>query len=110
MTRTLLGALAAALLVPAAAARADVLVPADPPVAATGCVAGARDLLAVGRAEHVVEVSSGGGPARRIRGLELCPVVAAAADGTAAVASSSGSRPARIAVRLPGGDFGSTVL
>ncbi|MDA0169272.1 hypothetical protein OJ998_09260 [Solirubrobacter taibaiensis] len=106
--------LAALLLVCAAPARADVFVPADPAGPADAhCVDAAGDVVAVTRKVRegwVIEASVGGGPWQRLLGAPVralygfCPSVAAAADGTAVIA---GGQPiARIAVRRPGGTFG----
>src|SRR5262249_8377373 len=44
-----------------------------------------------------------------LAGLEECPAVATAADGTAAIAGSAPFAPSRIVVRRAGGAFGAPV-
>jgi hypothetical protein len=93
-----------ALLTPAAA-QADAFVPADPTVKGA-CGAAADDIVAGGRefSRRQVTVAEAGAPALRFKGLRSCPVVAAAADGTALLsADDDESEP--LLVRPPGGEF-----
>lgn len=85
--------------------------PADPvPPRTATCFDAAAGTIAVGRETSrgwVVETSTADGPWQRVIGPlkgRLCPVLAAAPDGTAVVAA--GSEPARVATRPPGGTFG----
>ena len=99
------------------AARADVFVPADPPVLRSAqCVAGAGDVIAAGTdPDKPVRLSVGGGGWRELAGLRGCPVIAAAGDGTLAVAAESENPADRtsdggsLAVREPGGAFGAPI-
>ena len=90
--------------------------PADPgPPRAATCFDAAADTIAIGRETSrgwVIEASTAAGPWQRVLGPAavkgpLCPVLAAAPDGTAIVAA--GERPAQVAIRPPGGSFGPPV-
>ncbi len=87
--------------------------PADPePRRAATCFDAAADTVAIGRETTrgwVIDVSTAEGPWQRVIGPvavkgTFCPVLAAAPDGTAVLAA--GDRPARVAIRSPGGSFG----
>jgi hypothetical protein len=113
MRLALLGVVGLCAVAPAA--RADVFVPADPPRSAKGdCVASGGNVYAVGAPYGDVRVSVAGGPATEA-GLVGCPIVAAAADGTAAVlATRSGGEPGsdatRMIVRGANGTFGTPIV
>jgi hypothetical protein len=81
-----------ASLVLAGSATADVLVPIDLPARSGECGAGAGDVLASGRSrfgrDWKLDVSQRRERWRRLPGAGGCPVVAAAPDGTAAIATS----------------------
>ena len=87
----------------AAGARADVFVPADPPDAAISDCATADGDVYAARSDGPAQVRVGGGAPAAFDGLNGCPTVVVAADGTAAVV---GEQPAVMIVRRPGGAFG----
>ncbi|MDA0161237.1 hypothetical protein OM076_13240 [Solirubrobacter ginsenosidimutans] len=102
----------------ASAARADVFVPADPPVLRSAqCVAGGGDVIAAGtEPDKPLRLSVGGGGWRELPGLRGCPVIAAAGDGTLALVGLSVNRAdtsldgASLVVREPGGAFGAPIV
>lgn len=102
-----------ASLVLAGSATADVLVPIDLPVRSGECGAGAGDVLGSGRSrfgrDWKLDVSERRARWRRLPGAGGCPVVAAAPDGTAAIATYDDEHVA-LAVRRPGGGFGARAL
>jgi hypothetical protein len=89
-----------ALFALTAPARADVLVPADPPRAQADCAGGAGDVVAVGL-NGQLRMSVGGAPYQLVKDLERCPAIAAADDGTLALAGA-GDGPSRMIVRRAG--------
>src|SRR5690349_3287523 len=102
-------------LVATVLAGASAFGPADPsPPRTATCFDAAADTVAVGRETQrgwVVETSTADGPWKRVIGPvrgRSCPALAAAADGTAIVAAGSG--PARVAIRAPGGGFGTPAV
>ncbi|HEY6892481.1 MAG TPA: hypothetical protein VI300_32045 [Solirubrobacter sp.] len=104
------------LVLGAESAHADVFVPADPPVLRSArCVAGAGDVVAAGLYDKPLRLSVGGGGWRELPALRGCPVIAAAADGTLALASVSEDGADRVSnggslvVRGPGGAFGAPI-
>lgn len=112
MRRTAISVAIAFVLMAGGDARADVLVPADPPSRAGSCFAAAGDVAATLRADsrgdRYMAASVRNGPWQRISPanafLGRCPLVAAAVDGSAVVAGGG-----RIAVRPPGGRFGTPI-
>jgi hypothetical protein len=95
----------------AGSARADVFLPADPAPQDARCVSAAGDIVLTVRTDKrgrpIVELSESGSPWQRVAGLSRlagCPRVAAAADGTVAIAADS-----RVLVRRPGGRFGAPI-
>ena len=103
MRRLLLGVVTAAVAI-SGSARADVFVPDDPPPRDADCMTLAGDLAVASRGDDTVELSAAGGPWRRLAGLEPCPRLEVAADGTAAIVSDT-----KVVVRPPGGGFGAPV-
>ena len=97
--RRLLFALAVFALL-AGTARGDVFVPADPPWAGEDCVVAAGDVVAA-HASGRLQVSVGGGPFLPVEGVDGCPSLAAADDGTLAIVGS-GQEPAQMVVGRPG--------
>src|SRR4051794_14783813 len=90
------------------AARADVFIPSDPPSPGpVRCAAAAGDVLAADVANAELRVSLAGGAWAALDGLTGCPVLAAAADGSAAVAGEArDTGDALLRVRVAGGAFG----
>jgi hypothetical protein len=102
-----------AVLVFAGSATADVFVPVDLPARSGECGSGAGDVLASGRSRFgerwKLDISERRERWRRLPGAGGCPAVAAAPDGTAAIAAYDDEHVA-LAVRRPGGGFGARVL
>jgi hypothetical protein len=97
-------AIAAAVLL-AAPARADVLVPADPPPRDAGGVSSAGDIVAYELARNTAAALAGGADVELAGGR---PLVAAATDGTAVIATFTDTTlSARI--RRPGAGFAAPV-
>jgi hypothetical protein len=110
------------ILLPAAPAKAVVLVPADPaPAPGALCASGARDVIASVQDSHrttspwrqrfgVLTLRTASGGRRRVGLTAGCPSVAASADGTAIVGFSvlrrrrEGLHP-RLTIRRPGAGF-----